>query len=332
MTIPIAIIGAGAIAHDHVRAWRCVPGVEVRRVSDRHPERAAALAALAGAPTWDSDPDAAVADPAIRIVDICTPPDSHAALTLRAAAHGKAIHLEKPVALSLADVDPMLGAIKAAGVPFMVGQTARFQPVHLAMADAIQRGEIGRVRALHVTWYAGHVWPNGWRAWQLDPARCGGHLVHNGVHALDLAVWLLGATPTRVFARGFTTFAPEMPTPDSFHITLRCDDGSLALLELSYALRARGDALRRIVAIGETGSLSHSTEGEAGLHSDAARLPSPAVEHAFDHQLAHFAAVVRGEAEPIVTPTQVRATLAAALAAQRSYDAGRAISLDEVEP
>jgi predicted dehydrogenase len=176
----------------------------------------------------------------------------------------------------------------------------------------------------------GHAWPEGWRSWQLDPARSGGHPVHNGVHALDLAVWLLGGRPVRVFARGFRTFAPAMGTPDSFHMTVRFDNGAMALLEIAYALRARGDYLRRILAVGEAGSLQHTTEGDPNLYSDAGRAGPQATEDALYYQLTHWLATLTGQEEPIVTLPQVRGALAAALGAQESLETGAAIALGEV--
>lgn len=327
MTPRIGLIGAGAIARDHVQALAHIPGGRIVHVVDRHPERAQALARLAGDATWSTDAASLLENPDIDAVDICTSPDSHAALTIAAAEHGKAIHLEKPVALSLEEVDRMLEAVSRQGVPFLLGQTARFQPVHLELASAVQAGVIGQARAVHITWYAGHIWPGGWRAWQLDAARCGGHLVHNGIHAIDLAVWLLGDRPERAFARGFRTFSPDVPTPDSFHITLRFANGALALLEWSYALRQRGDLLRRVVVIGEEGTLHHSTEGESGLRSDASRPVAVGTLGAFDQQMRHWIDVLNGKAEALVTPAQVRAAFAAALASQESYATGRAIPI-----
>jgi predicted dehydrogenase len=321
MTQRIAIIGAGAIARDHVHAFATIPGIEVAH------ERAEALARIAGDATWGTDYDAMLADTSIDAVDICTSPDSHADYTIAAARAGKAIHLEKPVALHVSEVDPMLEAVEQAGVSFMVGQTTRFQPAHLAFADAITSGTIGRPRALHASFYAGHLWPGGWRAWQLDIDRCGGHIVHNGIHAVDLAVWLMGANPVRVFARGAKTFTPGMPTPDSFHIILRFENGSMATLEWSYALHQRGDFLRRLVVFGEEGTLHHSTQGEIDLFSDAARPIAIATLDAFGNQMRHWADVLNGTAEPIVKPHEVRAAFAAVHAAQESYATGRAIDL-----
>jgi predicted dehydrogenase len=330
VTITVGIIGAGAIARDHVAAYRRIPGVRIGWVADLDAGRARELAALAGGAAWATDPAMVYGAAELDAVDICTSSASHASLTIAAATAGKAVHVEKPAALSLADYDAMVAAVEQTNVPFMVGQTARFQPVHREVAAGIAEGLIGRPRLLHVLWYAGHVWSDGWRSWQLDPARSGGHPVHNGVHALDLAVWLLGANPVRVFARGFRTFAPAMGTPDSFHMTVRFDNGALATLEIAYALRARGDALRRILAVGEAGSLHHTTEDDPTLYSDATRAPSPAVEDALYHQLSHWIAVLRGTEEPIVRPAQVRAALAAALGAQQSLVSGAAVAIGEV--
>lgn len=331
MTISVALIGAGGIARDHVAAYARIPGVRISHIVDTDASRARALAMIVGNADWTMDAAAVFTLPEVDAVDICTPSETHAALTIAAAEHGKAIHVEKPAALSLADFDAMVAATERHGVSLMVGQTARFQPVNREIAREIAAGTIGRPRVLHVTWYTGHVWAGGWRAWQLDVARSGGHPMHNGIHALDLAVWLFGRTPTRVFARSFRTHAPTMGIPDSFHITCRFDDGSMALLEIAYALHQRGDSLRRILAVGELGSLSHSTEEDPTLYSDAARLPSLTTEDAMYDQLRHWIATLRHEEELIVTTAQVRATLAAALAAQQSLETGKAIELAEVQ-
>jgi predicted dehydrogenase len=328
MTRAVAIIGAGGIAADHVAAYARIPDARVTHIVDVDAARASSLALRANA-AWSTDLSAILANTEIDAVDICAPSETHAALTISAAEHGKAIHVEKPAALAVADFDRMVADTERHGVSLMVGQTARFQPVNADIAKEIAAGTIGRLRVLHVTWYAGHVWADGWRAWQLDVARSGGHPVHNGIHALDLAVWLFGRAPTRVFARGFRTHAPTMGIPDSFHLTCRFDDSSIALLEISYALHTRGDSLRRILAVGDAGSLSHSTEEDPQLYSDGVHLPSPSTDDAMYYQLRHWIATLHGEEEPIVKTAEVRATLAAAMAAQTSLESGKAVNIGE---
>jgi predicted dehydrogenase len=188
-------------------------------------------------------------------------------------------------------------------------------------------GEIGTPTLLHITWYAGHVWPGGWHGWQLDPAHSGGHLVHNGMHPLDLAIWLLGSQPVRVFVRGWCTYAPDMPTPDSFHLTARFADGGIALAELSYGLRRPGDALRRMVLAGTTGTLTHHTADDTALGGTSVTVAPGSTADAIYHQAVHSAAVIAGEVEPLITLEQSRAAMATALAAQRSLETGRPVEV-----
>ena len=130
MTISVALIGAGGIARDHVAAYARIPGVRVSHVVDTDASRARALATIVGNAEWAVDAAAVLSLPGVDAVDICTPSETHAALTIAAAESGKAIHVEKPAALSLIDFDAMVAATKEHGVSLMVGQTARFQPVN----------------------------------------------------------------------------------------------------------------------------------------------------------------------------------------------------------
>lgn len=327
--IGVVIVGAGMIAHSHASALDRIGGVRVTHVVSTRIQSAREVARLAPGALATTDRRSALGDPRVGAVIICTPTDSHASLSIEALQLGKAVLVEKPAALSLADFDRMTAAAEAGGVPFMVGQTSRFQPVHLELHRAIREGTVGRLRALKLTWYAGHVWPLAWRAWQLDVSRSGGHPVHNGVHPLDLVTWLLGEAPRRVFARSFRTFSPDVPTPDSFHITVRCEH-ALALVELSYGLVPPGANLRRLLAIGEEGTIQHRSDDEEELLSGTAPVAAPSLDHAMDHELVHWVATLRGETEPLVRADEVRNTLAAALAAQRSLETGRAVDVEEV--
>lgn len=325
MTVRVGVIGSGNIAKDHVLALRDVPGVEVGYVYGSDLGRAQALAALAPGAVATTDLDRVLGDESVVGVDIVNATPDHAPFTIRAGEAGKHVHVEKPAALNLEDFDAMVAATSATSL--MVGQTVRFQPSVVEVARAVRAGEIGRPRLAHVSWYTGYVWPAGWRGWQLDRARSGGHPVHNGSHCLDLAVWLFQRRPVRVFARSFPSYAAGMPVHDSFHVTVRFDDDSLALLEISYALRRHADMLRRVVLAGTHGTLAHSTEDDPGLTSDGSRPAPSSVEGAMGAQLSHWAEVVTGRAEPIVRVGEVRAALATGIAAQESLDTGRAVSI-----
>ncbi len=326
----IAVIGSGSIARDHVPALDRIPGVRVTHVVGSDAPRATSVARLARTAVGTTDRTAVLDDSGVDAVLVCTATETHAAISIEALRRGKPVMVEKPVALSLADLDAMTATAREHRTSLMVGQTARFQPVNAEIHRAIATGVVGRPRLLKVTTYLGYVWPNGWRAWQFDLSRSGGHPVHNGVHPIDLAVWLTGRRPVRVFARSFRTFSPALPMPDSFHVTLRFDDGSLALLELGYGLHSFGSDVLRLLAVGTEATIEYSTEGEPGLTSGVARMARPAYDDAIDRQLAHWVDVLRGDAEQLVRWDEVRATLAAALGAQRSLETGEAVLVGDV--
>ncbi|WP_353649186.1 Gfo/Idh/MocA family oxidoreductase [Nakamurella sp. A5-74] len=327
MSVGVAVIGSGAIARDHLAALAQIPELDVRYVYGSDLSRATAVAAHYPGAIPTTDLDRVLADPAVHGVDIVNATPDHARVAVAAGRAGKHVHVEKPAALNVEDFDAMTAATAATSL--MVGQTVRFQPAVATLAAAVRAGSIGRPRLTHVSWYTGYVWPGGWRGWQLDREKSGGHPVHNGSHCLDLAVWLLGRAPVRVFARSFPSFAAGMQVPDSFHLTVRFDDDSLALLEISYALRKHADVLRRIVVAGTEGTLAHSTEDDPGLHSDAIRPAPSSVENAMTAQLTHWAEVITGRAAPLVRAVEVRTALITALAAQRSLDTGRAVEITD---
>lgn len=325
----IALFGTGAFAREHIAALVGDPRVEIKYVVSHSLERARATASLAPGAIGTTNVTAALG-PDVDAVDIVTANTTHAALAIAAGQAHKHVHVDKPAALSLPDFDAMAAAVESSGKTFMVGQTVRFQPAVTQLAEQIQSGEIGDPHLAHITWYTGHVWSGGWRSWVLDQAQSGGHPVHNGTHILDAAGWLLGSVPRRVFTRSFTTFAPQMGVPDSFTLLVEFENGSLATLELCYALRKRGDMLRRVLVAGSRGTIVHSTAGESGLVTDTPNAPI-SIDNALTSQLRHWISLVKGEQAPIVTTAQARGALRGALAAQRSLELGRIVTVTEVE-
>lgn len=331
MTTPItvAIVGAGGIAAVHLDAYLALGDqVRVAAIVASNPERGRALAArVPGAWTTDDVADV-MNDPTIDAVDLCGYTREQVANGLLAASAGKHMLLEKPPALTLAEFDSLLNAVDGTGLVAMVGQTVRFQPAIETMLDALDADEIGVASLVHVTWYVAHVWPRAWRGWQLDPNQSGGHLIHNGMHSIDLALRLLGDEPTSVFTRGWKTYSPDLPTCDSFHVTMQCRNGGLAVLETSYALRPPAEPYRRVMVAGADGTLVHSTEHETELYNPMVPSPSGATDGAMIGEIRAWLQVVRGEIASPIPLGHSRVVLAAAIAAQESLESGRAVSLE----
>ncbi|ERK72174.1 Gfo/Idh/MocA family protein [Leifsonia aquatica] len=328
MTFTVAVLGTGAFAREHLLALRGIPDVRVSHVAGSSLERATELAALVPGARATTDLAAVVSHPEVDGVDVCNATPDHAAWTIAAGRAGKHVHVDKPATLTVEAFDEMVAATEGRGRTLMVGQTVRFQPAVAELQARAAAGAIGDPRLLHITWYTGHVWPGGWRGWQLDTGKSGGHPVHNGTHALDLAVWLMGSEPVEVFGRDFPTFAAEMPMPDSFQLLVRFANGALATIELCYALTQPGRFLRRVLLAGTEGTLLHDTDAEPGLASPRHSAPPASLDGALADQLAHWVRAAQGREPMIVTTEQARAALATAVAAQRSLRTGRPIAVE----
>jgi UDP-N-acetyl-2-amino-2-deoxyglucuronate dehydrogenase len=195
----IGMIGAGVIGAAHSAVLRTIadilPGsVELSAVADPNAEHRALFATLYGYPQAFVDGHALLAQAAVDAVFVCTPTVFHAALVQAAAASGRHVFCEKPVAMSYAEACAMLAAVERAGVRAQVGLVLRFSPIYTVMRDLLRGGDLGTPMA--VIFRDDQVFPirglhqSGWRKDRRFTA--GGTLIEHGVHDLDLLTWLFG--------------------------------------------------------------------------------------------------------------------------------------------
>ena len=141
---------------------------------------------------WFTNAEALVKDVEVDAIYIATPPDSHLQYTQLAAAHGKSVYVEKPMALNYGQCQEMIAVCKAAGVPLFVAYYRRSLPRFLAIKDLIDNGEIGKVRFVNVVMYKKAVTPSA-AGWRVVPEISGGGLfVDLASHQLDLLQFYFG--------------------------------------------------------------------------------------------------------------------------------------------
>ena len=142
--IRVALVGCGNIGvKGHIPAYTDLPQASLTAVCDADADLAQAAADLTGAAVH-TDFDEMLADGTIDTVDICTPPWTHADLAIKAAASGKHVLCEKPIAPTLEEADAMIAAATANDVKLMVGQTRRFDDRYRTVKAQIDAGRIGR--------------------------------------------------------------------------------------------------------------------------------------------------------------------------------------------
>ena len=202
--LQVGMIGMGSIARNrHVEALRGhADQVAIRAICDADP--AALERSRADVPQADAyiDSRALLADPAIDAVLLALPNHLHVEGCRQAAAAGKHILLEKPIARTPSEADEVIAAARQAGVMLMVAHSDRYSPVFRETRRLLDQGALGEVMALHVDHYSNYVNPpGGWR--RSRELIGGGCVMDTGIHQLDLMSWYLGS-PAEVFAYAAT--------------------------------------------------------------------------------------------------------------------------------
>jgi len=178
-----------------------------------------------GFDTAVADEDAIFEDPAIKAVFIATRHDQHARQVVKAINSGKSVFVEKPLAISLDEIDEIQAALSAANpVPIlMVGFNRRFSPAARRVKEFFDG--INSPKTVSVRFNTGQIPAQHWTQ---DLEIGGGRIIGEACHGIDLATFLVGSPPVRVFAESVGgPIAPDV-TDDQCFITLRHADGSVS--------------------------------------------------------------------------------------------------------
>jgi predicted dehydrogenase/threonine dehydrogenase-like Zn-dependent dehydrogenase len=222
--VGVAFLGAGNYAKS-VLLPALAQCPQVRRVSLATATGASArhTAQKFGFARCGTDPEAVLGDPEVELVFIATRHDSHAALASAALRAGKAVWLEKPLALDEAELEELAQTVRDTGGFLAVGYNRRFSPHVTALREAFA-GRQGPV-AIHYVVAAGRT-PSG--TWHLDPATGGGRVVGEACHFVDLCAHLVGSAPTSVYSR---RLGRDPEADDSTVLLVGFPDGSTASVE-----------------------------------------------------------------------------------------------------
>lgn len=147
--LKVAIVGAGQIAQEHLRVWTQLPNTSVTAVCDVNFNAAQAMASKVGATPY-SDFSALLMATSFDLVDICTPPLTHAELAIRAMESGRNVLVEKPMAASVEEASEMIRVHQATGKQLGVMRNWLFGPVIWKALNMVRNGAIGDVLSLQV--------------------------------------------------------------------------------------------------------------------------------------------------------------------------------------
>lgn len=234
--IRIALLG---VEHYHANFWAKAIGASdkavISGVFDASPDRAGAFAeshALRVAASLDAALDGCDA------VAICSATCEHRALIEAAAARGRAILCEKPLAMTEKEGSKIKATVERSGVRFMQSFPKRLDPVTHAVRDLVASGELGRIALCRVRHGHSHGLSEDFHsAWFVDPARSGGGtLLDEGIHAADFLRFVFGEPETAFAAISSATLG--LAVEDTALATFAYPDGMIAEVSTSWCFAA----------------------------------------------------------------------------------------------
>ena len=233
-TLGVGIWGAGWVSGEHIKAYRQNPHTEVRAIGSRRAESARQRAAEAGLACdiyTDLDPLLTRGD--IDIISICTPHHLHVHDALATAQAGKHMLLEKPAALSLADLQRVRDAVRQARVKSVVGFVLRWNPFLNIVARMRNDGFFGDLVYAESGYFShlGPWWPGF--EWGKTREQGGELLLVGGVHAVDALRWLAGEVE-EVFAYSTRVARTDLEYEPTLTASLRFTGGAVGTLASTF--------------------------------------------------------------------------------------------------
>jgi predicted dehydrogenase len=343
--VRVGLLGYGMIGHEHSRAVRAVPGLELAAVCDASPERRDAARRYSPGVRTCRDADDLVEDDGVDLVIVSTPPVSHARWARAALKAGRHVVVEKPFAITTDEADEVLALAAEQDRLALVYQNRRFDPDHLAVRRAVRDGRVGELFHLE-TFVGGYGHPCN--LWHSDAGVSGGAFFDWGAHVLDQVLDLVDEPVDQVTAVEHKRVWLDVTNADHSRVTMRFSSGAEAMFvysDLAAALKPRwyllgtGGAIvgswrfERVIARSDIGTLAEDVLAPADspplldLHApdgSVTRLATPpGAPHRFHAELAD---AVRFGLPATVTGAQSRRVLSVMEAARLSArDGGRPV-------
>lgn len=257
--LKMAVIGTGFIGSVHARNVARHPGMELVAVNDANIEFAKKAAAATGAQAV-AEVSEVFDDKNIEGVVIATPTNTHVEYLTRAARAGKAIYCEKPIGLDYREAEKAVSTVRETRVPVMLGFNRRFDASHVAVKQAVEKGEVGKIEIVQLT-------SRGPQPPPIEYVKVsGGQMRDQTIHFFDLLRWLTNDEPVEIYAIGGALVSPaigEAGDVDTSIVSLRMASG--ALCQIDSSRRAAYGYDERIEVFGSEGLAESRRQNFRGM-------------------------------------------------------------------
>lgn len=344
MTFHVGILGGGNISETHASAALEIDGVEIAAIYGENQEKVARLARLYGGTVY-TDLSSFLAHRPMNMVAIGSPSGVHAEHGCQAAEQKLHVLVEKPIDITTERADQLIAACDKAGVKLGVFFQDRVAPDIARLKNSVDDGQLGKLllASAKVKWYRPPEYYTGsrWRGtWRLDG---GGALMNQGVHTVDLLLWLLGDAK-RVYAKTVAAFH-HIEVEDTAVAVIEFASGALATLEAATSVYPGYP--RRLELTGSEGTiiLEHNRIVSADLRSGGDDLvktggedrnlsqSSPVVSDVSGHRkiFENFLHAIKTNGQPRCDGSEGRRSVELIQAIYESSRTGAAVTLKEAK-
>ena len=340
--VRVGLIGSQFISTIHAEALKTVGDAELFAVASPSENHARDFARAHSIEHHGTDYRRMLEMDEIDMVVLGLPNDLHCQATVDAAAAGKHVVCEKPLAMNLGQADRMIEACRAAGVKLMYAEELCFAPKYVRLKKLLDDGALGRPTLVkqaekHDGPHAPHFW---------DVNRSGGGVTMDmGCHAVEFFRWMLGKPKIEsVWAQMSTqVHADKTDGDDNSLVVLEFDGGCIGLAEESWTKLggmddraelygsqgvAYADLLRgnSIVTYSSAG-YDYAVEKSGTTAGWSFTIYEEIWNYGFPQEFAHFVDCVKNDRQPLETGEDGRAVLEAIFAAYQSAGTGRKVAL-----
>jgi 1,5-anhydro-D-fructose reductase (1,5-anhydro-D-mannitol-forming) len=337
MQLRWGMVGLGLLAQEGIApAIKASTSGRLVACASRSQARALEFAAAHGISRAYTSYDDVVQDPQVDAVYVANQNNLHYPVVMAAAAAGKHILCEKPLAMNLAEGEEMVAACRNAGVTLRVGFQHRFSPVLRAAAAVVKEGRIGTLREITIQRYGARNFVRG--PWRREIATAGvGALADMGVHAIDFIQWIVGDRYTRVFAVANPPRSSGLPDETISYI-MEFAGGCQAIFRVSREMHIASNDLQ---AFGTRGMLITSALRYVDPHwlrvltaegTEESEHPHGNMDQLYLREIEAFAKEVAGERTQMATGEDGVRIVRLTDALIRSLGTGAAVPVDDSWP
>ena len=291
----------------------------------------AAIEELGGGMDAYTDPAELLVREDIGAVLVAVPNWLHPPTVIQAAAAGKHVFCEKPMALNVADARTMIEACGQAGVKLMIGQVARYNQPFAWIIEKTREGMFGEPCAMQVTRVGGPWGGRYAQSWRLQKEKTGGPLFEVAAHEIDFIRQVMGRA-TSVYATAANFVNPKVNYEDYASLLIGFEGGRKASLLSGHCGFQTGYDGKLYGTEGTlffdrtSGAVTYTLKGETTVHTTASEL-APGSEPGVQREVREFVEAVVNDTEVTIPGSEGLANTEIAQAAGISAEEGRVVDL-----